>query len=82
MTNTERITALELERKEQHKTNEYLCREIKDIKTNHLHDLSLAVEDVRGIARSAKFRAGLTIYGLVFIGIMLTILGIMVAVVR
>ncbi|KKN27732.1 hypothetical protein LCGC14_0861560 [marine sediment metagenome] len=87
MTDDERITVLELERKEQHRTNEHICSEIKDIKDNHLTHLALAVEEVRdeldiveATAKSAKFRSGLTIYGLAFIGIMLTILGVMVAV--
>ena len=73
MTDAERFVALELTQKE-------LCKTVEEIKTNDLPHLALAVEEVRVTANSAKFRAGLTIYGLVYIGVMLTILGIMVAI--
>ncbi len=73
MTDAERFVALELTQKE-------LCKTVEEIKTNDLPHLALAIEEVRVTASSAKFRAGLTIYGLIYIGVMLTILGIMVAI--
>ena len=50
------------------------------ILTNHLPHIENSVDEIRVIAQSARFRAGATIFGLAFIGVMLTILGVMVAV--
>jgi hypothetical protein len=52
----------------------------EEILTNHLPHLEEALGKVQSDANSAKFRAGAVIYGLAFIGVMITILGVMVAV--
>lgn len=75
MTNTERLAALELTQKELCKTCEILHIEVGDIKTNHL-------PHILAIATSAKFRAGILLYGLAFIAVMIAILTVVVALVR
>lgn len=73
MTNKDRLMALELTQKE-------LCKTVEGIKTNDLPHLAIAVEEVRVTAKSAKFRAGVTLAGLGFIALMISVLGIIIAV--
>ena len=80
MTRKDRLTAVELHVGELCKTCELLYIDIKKINENHLPTIEKKIEGVRVIAKSARFRAGVTLIGLVFIGLMIAILGVMVAV--
>lgn len=80
MTKQDRLAAVELHVGELCTTCELLYTEMKEIRDNHLPTIEKKIEDVRTIAKSAKFRAGVTLIGLIFIGLMIAILGVMVAV--
>ena len=80
MTKQDRLTAVEISVKELCKTCELLYTDVKKINNNHLPTIEKKIEGVRTIAKSARFRAGVTLIGLAFIGLMIAILGVMVAV--
>ncbi len=80
MKTPDRLRAVEISVKDLCKTCEFLCNEIRDIKENDLVHLATTIEGVRTISKSARFRAGVTLVGLAFIGLMIAILAIIVGI--